>query len=278
MVISTEITKDVFEKYVPAAKMPERNTSVYERMSAAFDRAYDMLVRTVIGSTFADRLEQSAPDKENVKALVCVTAFIQTARSLDLVLTATGFGVVSTESTAPASQARVENLLEQLRLEMYERKETLVDSLCKLEGWGASPCAAQTVSTLFWRHSYMQLTTLEKTSDKWLWALGYAEEASRLLTRETGTEMMAKLLEHERTAGSDTLLLSITAECVRVMATLMSLAGTNTMPQRNVFDGVVRMLEDNADSLPEYKESRIYKARHHEGYRNKKEDPTFFFR
>ena len=45
MVIKTEITKEVFESFVPAAKMPERNSSVFTRLEMAFERAYDGLVR-----------------------------------------------------------------------------------------------------------------------------------------------------------------------------------------------------------------------------------------
>ena len=129
MVIKTEITKEVFESFVPAAKMPERNSSVFTRLEMAFERAYDGLVRSYIGQTYVDSLETEEKSKENVKALVCILAFIQSARSLDLVLTSTGFGIVRTDSTAPASQERVDALLRQMRLEQYERIEVLIKDL-----------------------------------------------------------------------------------------------------------------------------------------------------
>lgn len=272
-----EITKEVFEAYVPAAQMPERDTSVYDRLQKAFERAYGVISREIIGTSFVSRIEENAEAKENIKALVCVTAFVNSARSLDLILTATGFGIVSTDSTAPASRARVDSLLEEMRIEAYERKCDLLEQLTHIEGWGASPVAASSVSTLFWRFRDMDRTTLERTADNWLWALGQAVDADRLLRKSTGDEMMQRLLVHERTAGSDELLTRITAECLRVMATLISWAKTNTPPQQYLFDDVVRMLEENADDLPEYKNSKIYQARHHEGYHNRKDDSTFFF-
>ena len=273
----SEITKEVFEAYVPAAQMPQRSTSVYDRLQKAFERAYGVISREIIGLSFVDTVEQDNIAKANIQALVCIMAFVNTARSLDLVLTATGFGIVSTDSTAPASKVRVDSLIEQMRLEMYERKCELLEQLTHIEGWGTSPVAASNVNTLFWRFRDMDRTTLERTADSWLWALGQAVDADRLLRKSMGDEMMQRLLVHERTAGSDEMLTRLTAECLRVMATLISWAKTNTPPQQYIFDDIVRMLEEHADDLPEYKNSKIYQARHHEGYQNKAEDPTFFF-
>ena len=60
------------------------------RIEVGEDAAAEKKVKKVETLTKAE--EKS---KENVKALVCIIAFIQSARSLDLVLTPTGFGVVS---------------------------------------------------------------------------------------------------------------------------------------------------------------------------------------
>lgn len=272
-----EITKEKFESYVPAAQMPERSTSVYDRLQKAFERAYGVISREIVGASFVDRVEQDEGTKEDIMALVCIMAFVNSARSLDLVLTATGFGIVSTTSTAPASRARVDSLIEEMRLEAYERKCNLLEQLTTVEGWGASPAAASNISTLFWNIRSMRLTILERTADNWLWALGQAVDADRMLRREMGDDMMRRLLAHERTGSVSDLLDLIVLECVRVMASLISGAKNNTPPQRFLFDDIVRMLEEHADDLPEYKNSRIYQARHHDGYQNKAEDPTFFF-
>lgn len=44
MDVTKEITKEIFEQYVPAAKMPERNTSVYNRMVPYFSLSYQYLL------------------------------------------------------------------------------------------------------------------------------------------------------------------------------------------------------------------------------------------
>ena len=40
---------------------------------------------------------------------------------------------------------------------------------------------------------------------------------------------------------------------------------------------LLRILEREAEDLPQYKESSTYRAAHAQGYENKPEDPTFFF-
>ena len=278
MVIKTEITKEVFESYVPAAKMPERNSSVFTRLETAFERAYDGLVRSYIGQTYVDSLETEEKSKENVKALVCIIAFIQSARSLDLVLTSTGFGIVRTDSTAPASQERVDALLRQMRLEQYERIEVLIKDLIAKEGWGATSQASRNISTLFWGISQMQsLTWLEYSADKWLWCIGQTIEADRWIRKTIGDEYANELVSGTRNGNLNATDASAADIALRIMGTLIGNAETNTPPHKSLFDELIRFVEDHAEDIPTYKNSKIYQARHHEGFKNQQEDSTYFF-
>ena len=278
MVIKTEITKEVFESFVPAAKMPERNSSVFTRLEMAFERAYDGLVRSYIGQTYVDSLETEEKSKENVKALVCILAFIQSARSLDLVLTSTGFGIVRTDSTAPASQERVDALLRQMRLEQYERIEVLIKDLIAKEGWGATSQASRNISTLFWGISQMQsLTWLEYSADKWLWCIGQTIEADRWIRKTIGDEYTNELVAGTRNGNLNATDASAADIALRIMGTLIGNAEANTPPHKSLFDELIRFVEDHAEDIPTYKNSKIYQARHHEGFKNQQEDSTYFF-
>lgn len=278
MVIKTEITKEVFESYVPAAKMPERNSSVFTRLETAFERAYDGLVRSYIGQTYVDSLEAEEKSKENVKALVCIIAFIQSARSLDLVLTSTGFGIVRTDSTAPASQERVDALLRQMRLEQYERIEELIKDLIAKEGWGATSQASRNISTLFWGISQMQsLTWLENSADKWLWCIGQTIEADRWIRKTIGDEYTNELVAGTRNGNLNATDASAADIALRIMGTLIGNAEANIPPRYSLFDELIRFVEDHAEDIPTYKNSKIYHARHHEGFKNQQEDSTYFF-
>jgi len=278
MSVTQEITKEVFEKYVPAAKTPANDTSVYSRMVEPMRRAYSSIVREMIGAGLVSRAEEDQETRGIISDLVANTAFAQTARSLDLVVTATGFGVVSTESTAPASKSRVDSLLAEVRLKEYELRESLTDKLVGIEGWGDSPLSHRVIDTLFWRISHMrELTTLEYSADRWLWASAQAVDADRLLRRETGDELMDHLIDLERHGTLDGHHLCVAGLVVRLMGRLISDAETHTPPQRGMFDQLLRYIEDHADEIETYKNSKIYQARHHEGVKNTGEDSSFFF-
>lgn len=277
MGIRNDITKEVFEKYVPAAKMPERNDSVYKRMEAAFDRAYEALVRDTIGPTFVASVEGDADANENAQAIVCITAFVQTARSLDLVLTATGFGIVRTDSTAPASRERVDSLLNESRLALYERREVLVRFLSGISGWDVTPQAVRSIGNLFWRISLLRETTLEYTADKWLWALGQSVDADRLVRETVGDDLMECLLDMLRGNNLSGHYAEVVRLAERVMAVAISKAASGEPPHKRMTDRLTAYVEEHASELPEYMESQVYKARHHEGFKNEKGDSTFFF-
>lgn len=91
-----KISRTDFESAVPAAKM--KNDSVFLMLLSKFETAYVDLVQEMLGSVGED----AALGSENTmllllaKTMVCQRTFIDNFRSLDVVLTATGFGVVST--------------------------------------------------------------------------------------------------------------------------------------------------------------------------------------
>lgn len=277
MEIRNEITKDVFEKYVPVAKMAEHSDSVFRRMEAAFDKAYKALVRDTIGPTFVAAIESNTDAKENIIAIVCITAFVQMARSLDLVLTATGFGIVSTDSTAPASKTRVDNMLDENRLSLYERWELLIRSLSDISGWSVSPQAVRSIGNLFWRISLLELTTLEHNADKWLWALGQSVDADRMIREAISDDLVNCLLDMVRANSLCGYYADIADMAERVMATLISMAADGSTPNKRIFDQMVDFVESHAEELPEYKDSKVYRCRHHQPIKNESGESSFFF-
>ncbi|MGN0238274.1 MAG: DUF6712 family protein [Lepagella sp.] len=70
--------------------------------------------------------------------LVVVNAFIDAIPAIDLVFTPTGFGVVSTDTIAPASKDRVDRLISSLRDQASYLLEILVDRLRAYPDWRIS--------------------------------------------------------------------------------------------------------------------------------------------
>lgn len=278
MEITQAITKEVFESYVPAAKMPERNSTVYNRLQQQFVAAYAMMIRTLVSPQCEAVLDTNDRLKNLAIPLVCIDAFVRTCRSLDLVLTATGFGIVSTESTAPASKSRVDALVEQLSLEELDLIDEMIQELMNVEGWGLTEQAQMRVATFFYRPAQMRLTTLKLTTDNWQLALGRATTASALLRNEISDEYMDELLMKIRTATLGNEDIIIVQKCVTFMADFIGLYDIRGgIPNELLLRQVVHQLETYRESYPTYNSSTLYARRHAERYRNKKEDPTFFF-
>lgn len=279
MNITQAITKEVFETYVPAAKMPERNGSVFNRLQQQFVAAYAMMIRTLISPQHETELDTNERLRNLAVPLVCIDAFVRTCRSLDLVLTATGFGIVSTESTAPASKSRVDALIEQLSIEELDLIDEMIQELMKVEGWGLTEQAQMRVATFFYRPQQLRsMTTLKLTTDNWQLALGRATTASALLRNEISDEYMDELLMKMRTAAMGNADIIVVQKCIAFMADFISMYELNGgIPNVMLLRQVVHQLESYRDSYPTYTSSTLYARRHAERYQNKKEDPTFFF-
>lgn len=289
MEILNEITKEVFEAYVPVAKMPERNGSVFNRLQKQFEAAYAMMIRTLVSPECEPVLDTDARLKALAVQTVCVDAFVHTCRSLDLVLTATGFGIVSTESTAPASKSRVDALVEQLGVQEIGLIDQMVQLLMAVEGWGLTEQARMRVQTLFYRPQQVEhMTTLRLTTDNWQLAQGRAVTASAILRGEISDEYMDELLLKTRTATLGNADIIVVQKCCAFMADFISMYDLNGGIPRSsegrlqgknelLLRQVVHQLETYRDSYPTYTSSTLYARRHAERYQNKREDPTFFF-
>lgn len=99
------ILKEDFERSLPvgASANEEVFAAVYPAIEAGLNNYYEML----LGEPGAQRVEstdESEPLKYYFKMLVCVDAFLSVFRQLDLVLTSTGFGIVSNDTISPASK------------------------------------------------------------------------------------------------------------------------------------------------------------------------------
>jgi len=283
MDIKAEITKKVFEQHVPAAKMPDRNTSVYDRLKEMFAFSYRKVVESVLSPLYAEQAEADETVKQQIIRVVCLEAFVRTCRSLDLVLTATGFGIVSTESMAPASKARVEALIEEINIEELNAIDAIVEWMRNVEGWALTPQAEIRIRTFFFRPQHLQLlTSMQLTWLNWQKAQNLALEAQRYLRETISFEYLGVLMERYRSntcTGADKIVVNKALVFFGVFISYNNdrqAVGNPYIPRRHL-DDIMDVLERNIDDFPEYKASRLYKKRHRNRYENKQDDPTFFF-
>ena len=278
MEILQQITKAVFETHVPSAKMPERNDSVFERLREQFNAVYCQLLTHVVGDDFETQFDSNEQLRNDVTRFVCLQAFVNTIRSLDLVLTATGFGIVSTPSMAPASKNRVDALKDDCRLQAEECLCDILRKLMQVEGWGSSTQAQQSVQCLFWSITFLRSdTTLSYTADNWQIARGRALVADAFLRKVISTEYMDELLDKLRNHSMENADIIIVNKCIQLTGTFISDYDTCKSPDQRQLDAIMQHLETYTTNYPTYEQSETYKARHAERYQNRKEDPTFFF-
>lgn len=79
-----------------------------------------------------------ADDVYVASTYILLTAFADAVPFLDLVVTPTGFGVVSTDAIAPASKERVERLIATTRQSAEDTLDLLLEHLRRYEQWRSS--------------------------------------------------------------------------------------------------------------------------------------------
>lgn len=297
--IVDSITKEIFEAHVPAAKMPERNSSVFLRLHEMFEESYEQLIRNIIGESFEAETGSNEKLRGYCVREICLDAFVRTCRSLDLVLTSTGFGVVQTESTAPASKARVDALVEECSVNKLIVVDSIIQTMTSMKGWGESEQAQLCIPTLFYRPLYFRkYTVLPFTVQSWQSAQGNAVTAESYLRLEISDEYMDDLLHCVRSNNVGPADSVIIDKCLRFMGDYISRpnvfnASQVTKSERAVgaivatpscdtlnlslLRNIVDTMECDIQNYKVYRNSQLYAKRHAERYQNKKDDTTFFF-
>lgn len=99
----------------------------------ALDVAQCALVEDIIGTDLETILEARNNDDSRLlkmcQRVIAVEAFLKSIPEMDLVLTDSGFGVISNQDVAPASKERVANLTAGLQNKLDEAKDRLVTYL-----------------------------------------------------------------------------------------------------------------------------------------------------
>lgn len=268
--------------FCPSASQP--SAKVVELVSSYLKQARVSLVSFVGEDIVAARADDSDPlaceDQVAVDMYryVCLTAYRMAIPSLDLVLTPTGFGVVSNQNVAPASKERVAALFESIAAEAMNTLDRIIDALRDDSSWNESPQAQSLLRSIMWRGDDLQGAG-ERTPDRrdlirWR---SFIEQAEQQLVAFIGRELYDAICTENRTnslKGARKLL----AECCRsyIVAFIRDRTlGGNAVPTFKKY--VIRAVEAAPESFPEYTGSTVAEANHYRGYENKRNDTCYFF-
>lgn len=273
------INKSDFEQALPVGAAA--NESVYESVKPAIERqlafSNDALLG-VAGMAYLEEKGEDFPLLKWYKQLVCLSAFLSVLRQLDLVLTPTGFGVVSNDNLAPASKQRVDALEGELRTQ-YHKTLAMTLNLLRSENWGATEQARHFIGHLYDEYTFFFETHRNATYTDWDNYKTTIEEADEMLRTKMGDRQMNDILDAFRRADSNRLepYREVIACIIRFTDT-WAVKGAATLKQP-VYRRLMRILdsEDNQEYFKLYRESASYKANHHDTFKNTKDSAGYVF-
>lgn len=269
------IKKSDLEAAIPVAAT--KNNNILDMLSAYIDRAIVTVGNDILGSVGMQAMEGTNEQLARlVKGEICFRAFLPNFRSLDVVLTSTGFGVVSTQDTAPASKMRTDALKSQLDIEAQRNLCALLSELFKVDGWGRQPIRLQLVPTLFWHFDFLSKYAGKESPiiNDWRYAQPYIMEADGYIRKHIGDALVDNLLEHLTTD-------SLTQPEMNAVTIIQQLIGLhiwgNKSAEKMYYHRLINTLEANIDDFPLYKDSEAYQYNHFKGYENTKDSGMFIF-
>lgn len=272
------ITKDDFESALPVGV--SSHDEVFDSVRPAIEMYEGLLHRELLGVA-GERLLEEQDDMVALvfyKHLVCLGAFLSVMRQLDLVLTPTGFGVVSNDNLSPASKQRVDALEGQLRTQ-YHRTLAMTLNLMRSENWGATPQARHYIPRVYDEYTYFFTTHKNASSTDWDAYRQTIDDADEMLRTKMGDRQMEDILDAFRRGDENRMepYREVMALIVKFTDT-WAVKGTAAL-KLPVYRRLMRIIdsEDNKEFFKLYRESIAYKANHYEPYKNTGDSAGYVF-
>lgn len=278
-----EITYQDFINVCPSAMMPD--DQIFKAVSPGFDDSLKF-IRDIISGALLDRIDTGEltlddPDSDRlsslqaaVKKYICASTYLEAIPQLDLVLTSTGFGVVSNQNVAPASAERVKALCVQLTRQRDIYLDDILDFSRPFVDRDVTDARRGLFGRLFWRADQLRAFGVSgPTRSDLAERLPDIDYAAREISRKLSPELYDALCDAESKDGASSM-----QSILITMWRQATVAHARHDGSCHAFmEQMLRLVEDNLDEFPEYRDSQTYKANHFSRYENKKDDPCFFF-
>lgn len=268
-----EITKDDFELAVPVARSVKDH--VFRSLYVIIHATSDRLQEEILGEAGCEAIKN---EKDSLlaslfKQYVCIDAFISEMRGLDVVLTSTGFGVVSTNDTAPASKQRVDAVEGELRVKRLQTKDLLLLELFKVKGWSDSPQRLILVPTLFMFSMLKEMAGIGRPKEEdWSAAQVQLIDADLFLREHVSDDYMDELLQE---LCSDSLSDANRVLVYKIRRFLgMKIQGNHAAAMAYYRD-IINTMERDLEHYQTYAGSSAYELNHLKPYENTAEKSAF---
>lgn len=266
------VSKEEFEYFIPVAK--SAHDAVYNSVVPHLQEYADETAELYLGDVGVKAANEDAVIMMALKKYVSIVTFLLMMEQKDVVLTPTGFGVVSNDQVAPASSSRVNAVHQALQRDSLIAFSRLIKMLTKVDGWGEQEEAAFAISLPIWSMRQMMQVYGNKLSVETFHSNIATERRAMQKVREwIGDETVDYCLMNLRCNRRDeyTKLIELFEQIV-----IAFIDGDIPM-QQELYRKLLLKLERNIETYTLYAESDEYKANIAERYENKKEDSAFFF-
>lgn len=274
MEITLKINKQDFDLAISAAKEPRG--SIFHKLEDKINQAIVDIAEERLGDIGTDVINKNTDGTlaSAVKALACVDVFLREMRGLDLVLTETGFGIVSTNNTAPASKIRVDALDGELRVKWLNLSDDVMELCFRLTGWYRQGLVI--IDTLFCFFKFLKSFAGYQApiSKDWENAQATILDTDRWLRDKISDEFMDELIMQMATASLTDRNRGVVHQIRRIIG--VALQG-NKGTAYEYYKRLMNTLEGDLEHFSTYANSQAFEANHFKPYENKAEDSAFHF-
>ena len=269
------VTKERFDYTVKGAV--NATVDVWEKMQSYLEQAEVEAASGCLGKEIYESLDTYEDAKNKFMDVVSLAAFYNAVPFIDLVLTPTGFGVVSNSNVVPASRERVAALREATIIQ----RDTAIDLLISIlfatcKPWKESELGKVITNTFIWSAEYLRYSggfpTATRTKLKELRPT--ISQAEGLIRDKISQGYLDELFQGRRdgTLKSQDVMIYTQAQLAIIYY---------CRAEMDAFDRHMRFIENTLDNsldmYPTYAGSKEYQLKHFQHYENKKEDSAFFF-
>lgn len=277
-----DITKSQFESFVPAAR--HKDGSILAAVQTEIEAQLARLKDAVVGTYVYNLIDTTTPPEgyeelaEQTLRTASLAAFAEQMPQLDVVLTATGFGVVSTSDTAPASKERVSALLAQIRHDALIAEGDLLRMCFQTDQWAATQLEWMRDLTVFYHPRMLEryAGTERVTPELWQKALPLIADDIDFLRERISDELMDDLV---RTMATST---ETPSDEYRHLVQLIRrhvgdvLLGQDPIKSRQ-YRNIINYIEGNLAAFSLYEGSDAYFTNHPPLYDNSQNPTAFHF-
>ena len=274
METTIRITKELFDGFIPAAREPKG--IVFGKLEKKINEAIEDIIVDELGTVGLSAIENEPQGKlaMTVMKLASIKVFLHELHSLDIVLTPTGFGVVSSNDTAPASKLRMDALDGEMRVKWLMTADELLEQCFCLEGWYVQGLV--TIDTLFCCFKFLrQFVGMQAPLSKdWETMQGPILRADRFLRDKISDEYMDELIMQMATNKLTAKNKGIVHQIRRYIGVVLN---NETATAEEYFRRLMNTLEKDLVTFETYANSQAFEVNHAKPYENKQEDSAFHF-